>query len=150
MDNQITIGWTKLKKISNFVEHLKNCDDIESIKFVSRSNAPIRGFLKQMKKLGQRSTYSNMFISVFDNFHSLRLLREQYVDQTNTDPAASKDPYLLARIFRGWTGKVESALRYGQRDHTGMKKIGPGLKQILDPVKDQLKEFKEYQGADNL
>lgn len=34
MDNQITISWIRLKKMSNFVEHLKGCDDLENVKFV--------------------------------------------------------------------------------------------------------------------
>lgn len=51
---------------------------------------------------------------------------------------ADEDPYILARNFRGWIGKANVMLNKETFEaKTPFKKIGKGLKQILQPVEQK-------------
>ena len=56
----------------------------------------------------------------------------------------AESPYKLARLTRGAAGKADQFLDYGAFDWNSYKNVGPGLKQILDPHKNDLDGFRAY------
>lgn len=56
----------------------------------------------------------------------------------------AEDPYKLARLTRGVNGKAQHFIEHGTFGFKDFKDTGPGLKQILDPVKDDLDGFRAY------
>ena len=72
-------------------------------------------------------------------------LRKAVQDMTGKEEIpAIKDPYKLARLLRGWWGKAESFLEYKPFDYTSFEWKGKSFKKILEPVKDNLNEFRAY------
>ncbi|MGI6125328.1 MAG: LPD38 domain-containing protein [Acetivibrionales bacterium] len=55
----------------------------------------------------------------------------------------TKDPFKLAWLARGSTGKAEAFLKYAVLDGD-FKKVGPSLQQVLKPVEKRLDEFRAY------
>jgi hypothetical protein len=58
--------------------------------------------------------------------------------------AAGEDPYALARLFRGWSGKVDAFLRHSPFKFSSYEDVGKGLQEILRPLDGQLDEFRAY------
>ncbi|MCG8403133.1 MAG: hypothetical protein MJA84_16300 [Firmicutes bacterium] len=53
------------------------------------------------------------------------------------------NPFFKAWLTRGWRGKAETALRYGQMNEN-LEKIGPSLNEIITPVEKHLDDFRAY------
>ena len=56
----------------------------------------------------------------------------------------SEDPYKLARLYRGWSGKADTFLEFRTFDPDTLKWKGKGLRGILEPVRDDLEGFSKY------
>jgi len=56
----------------------------------------------------------------------------------------SEDPYKLARLYRGWSGKADTFLEFRTFDPETLKWKGKGFRSILEPVRDDLEEFSKY------
>ena len=54
-----------------------------------------------------------------------------------------RNPFLIAWLGRGWTGKAEAFLHYGVVDEN-FNKIGPSLDEVLKPVNKKLDDFRAY------
>ncbi len=56
----------------------------------------------------------------------------------------SEDPYKLARLYRGWSGKADTFLEFRTFDPETLKWKGKGFRSILEPVRDDLEGFSKY------
>lgn len=57
---------------------------------------------------------------------------------------AGEDPYKLARLIRGVDGKVQAFLEHSPFKFKTYEDVGKPLKEILDPLKKNLDEFRAY------
>lgn len=86
-------------------------------------------------------------ISVGDNDPvktSFRKIYTNAIDDLHPIKAASEDAYELARLTRGQFGKAEHFIEHGTFDFKTYETNGKGLREILDPVKDDLNGFRAY------
>jgi hypothetical protein len=87
---------------------------------------------------GQPFSWKRLYTNVVDRFFPISDARD------GAEFAASEDPYKLARLYSGWTGKADHMLNEGTFDFNSYKDIGPALKDILDPVKDDMDGFRAF------
>lgn len=59
------------------------------------------------------------------------------------DVPVTADPFKQATLARGWVGKVQTWLNYGIMDKN-YRKVGPSLREVLEPVADRLDDFRRY------
>jgi len=88
--------------------------------------------------------FDELYTMALDDLHPLELAVKEMAQGQRLP--ASKDPYKLARLLRGWHGKAEAFLKHTPFSFGDYKDI-PGaksLKQILEPVRDNLDEFRAY------
>jgi len=108
---------------------------------------PLQRILSQIsigKKDKAPRNYDELYTMALDDLHPLELAVRDMV-QGDKIPA-SKDPYKLARLLRGWHGKAEAFLKHAPFRFGDYQDI-PGaksLKKILEPVRDNLDEFRAY------
>ena len=58
---------------------------------------------------------------------------------------AADNPYVASRLYSGWAGKAEVSLKYdGPFDFYTYEKLGPSLKEILAPVKAEMRSFRAF------
>jgi hypothetical protein len=60
------------------------------------------------------------------------------------DVPANQDPYVMARLVRGVYGKAQQALEFGTFDFKKLENNGKSLKDIIEPVKDDLDGLRAY------
>lgn len=88
--------------------------------------------------------FDEIYTMAVDDLHPLELAVKEMAQGRKLP--ASKDPYKLARLLRGWQGKAEAFIKNNPFTFGDYKDI-PGaksLKAILDPVRDNLDEFRAY------
>jgi len=90
----------------------------------------------------RKSTLHDLYTATVDDLHPLK----QIVDEMSGagKPKAAQDPYRLARLFRGWHGKVDAFLRNSPFEFKTYRDVGKPLHEILEPIKDRLDEFRAY------
>lgn len=111
-----------------------------------RANDPILSRLgEQQDGKGWLPSWNRIYTAIKDDLNPLREARNYLADGTQV-PAA-QDPYVLARLTRGSYGKAEHFIDHGAFDPETGQNIGMGLKQVLDPVKDDLDGFRKYMMA---
>jgi hypothetical protein len=61
------------------------------------------------------------------------------------DVPITDDPYVASRLYGGWVGKAQVALDHeGPFDFFTYKNLGPSLKEILAPVRDQISSWRAF------
>lgn len=60
------------------------------------------------------------------------------------DIPANADPYIMARLTRGVYGKAQQALEHATFDFATLKNNGKSLKDIIEPVRDDLNGLRAY------
>ena len=79
--------------------------------------------------------------AVIDELYPL----QRYVAKAGVqDLPITEDPYRMARLFKGWSGKADTFLDYKTFDPQTLQWKGPGLRQILKPYKNDLEGFSKY------
>lgn len=89
-------------------------------------------------------TFDELYTMTVDDLHPLEVVVKEMAGGQKLE--AAKDPYKLARLMKGWTGKAEAFLKNRPFDFNTYKDV-PGsksLKEILAPVKDDLDTFRAY------
>ena len=81
---------------------------------------------------------------VIDEFYPVKKLVD---DISTSELPISQNPYKLARLFKGWSGKVETFLMHKTFDPKTLKFKNKGLSEILKPIRLELKEFSKYLSA---
>jgi len=83
---------------------------------------------------------------IIDEFYPLEKLVK---DLNAEDLPISQNPYKLARLSRGWSGKAETFLTYKTFDPITLKFKNKGLKDILRPIRNDTAEFSRYLAAEH-
>lgn len=92
---------------------------------------------------GWMTKLNHLYTAVKDDLHPW-LEAENYLAD-GTEIAPDKSPYIAARLTRGSYGVAEHILEYGMLDPVTKEKTGaPGLKQVLEPVMDDMDGFRKY------
>lgn len=96
----------------------------------------------------KKLTWSRLYTNFVDKFHPIaNAVKEAMNGETLS---AADDPYKLARLFAGWSGKATHMLEKGTVAFDELntnKTLGPGLKQVLEPVQDDLNGFRAFVAA---
>ncbi|MFA5384004.1 MAG: LPD38 domain-containing protein [Eubacteriales bacterium] len=104
------------------------------------AKAQILGSMSIGEKKKRKVTLDNLYTWAVDEIHPLK----RFVEEVGIKGLpVEKDPYKLAWLARGWTGKAETMLHRGILDSKG-KKIGMSLDEVLKPVEDNLDDFRAY------
>lgn len=91
-------------------------------------------------KIGPSSWVDEQYRKFLDKFYPIhRALEAGQIELSTAD-----NPYRLARLFSGVGGKIEVMLNRYMFDFNSHEKVGPGLKEILAPVKDKLDDFRAF------
>lgn len=86
-------------------------------------------------------TIGDIYTSTIDDLYPIHKYSKLAKEYKDIQP--SEDPYVLARLYRGWTGKPEHFFRRGTFDPYTLKITGQPLTSILRPI-DQMKALKEF------
>lgn len=85
---------------------------------------------------------SDIYKNLVDDLHPLKKAVQDMAAGKKLN--ADEDPYKLARLSRGVNGKAEHFLEYGTFDFKDYREIGPSFRQVLEPVKNDLDNFRAY------
>lgn len=104
------------------------------------SSARVRGTLRSLRREKQRITKEEWYTRLYDELHPLQKAVERMTNGAKLAP--EKDPFKLAWVSRGVSGKIRAFLEHGVVDENG-KKVGKSLAEIFNSV-DNLNAFEEY------
>ncbi|MBS4046574.1 MAG: hypothetical protein KG075_09560 [Alphaproteobacteria bacterium] len=91
----------------------------------------------------KKITFQDVYTQMIDDLNPIKEL-EKSVDKTLP---ASESPYQITRLSRGTFGKADQMLEYGTYDFNTYATNGKGLRQVLDPVRDDLNGLRAYAAA---
>jgi len=86
--------------------------------------------------------WSDLYTAAVDDLHFLKRVVEAMTRGEKIP--AEKDPYKLARLMRGWHGRAEHFLERSPYLFKTYENVGKPLRAILEPVKDNLDEFRAF------
>lgn len=86
--------------------------------------------------------FDDLYTKFIDKLHPLEVAVEQITG--GQEIPVSDNPYILARLNAGWTGKADSFLQHSTLNQNTYEFTGKPLKQILDPIKSDIKNFTAY------
>lgn len=91
---------------------------------------------------GRRYNWSDLYRDMVDDLHPIYKAVQA---AANGQPLpVTEDPYKLARLNRGVNGKAEYFLEYSPFEYHTYKNVGKSLREILQPVKDNLDDVRAY------
>jgi len=140
----------KGKDLNKLLEILK--DEKGEIKFESREYKNMtqaeKDIFEQISvggKYKERMTWKDLYTYAVDDLYPLKRIVNVLKEK---DPLAEgDDPYIKARLLRGSAGIGHHFMEFGALDFTTKNVVGPGLNQILKPLKKELNRFKVYIAA---
>jgi hypothetical protein len=104
------------------------------------AKARVLGSISVGEKTARKMTFDRLYSAAVDELRPLQsYVKTLFPEGVDFD----KDPFLQAWLARGWVGKAETRIHYGVMDKD-YNKIGPSLKEILEPVKNKLDDFRAY------
>lgn len=87
-------------------------------------------------------TWDERYTRLIDDLHPLKKLQDEVAQQGALAP--DEQFYQLARLTRGSYGRAQQALDNGTYDFHTLQNNGVGLKQVLNPVRNNMDAFEEY------
>jgi hypothetical protein len=87
-------------------------------------------------------SWQRLYTAAVDDLYPLKAIVNEMAKGGKVETA--KDPYQLARLLRGWTGKTESFLSHSPFKFGTYENVGKPLRDILLPFRDRLDEFRAY------
>ncbi|AZV56086.1 LPD38 domain-containing protein [Clostridium sp. AWRP] len=97
---------------------------------------------EKMKDI-KNSTFDKFYTTWVDELRPLENLVKQ-----GTPKSIQSDPFRMAWLFRGWSGKAIGAIKYGVYNYNAngrLIKVSKGLNEILKPIKaDYMDNFRKY------
>lgn len=87
-------------------------------------------------------TFDDWYTQTIDNLHPLKILQQRIAEHGALNPG--EEFYELGRLTRGSYGRTRQALQNSTFDYETLQNTGPGLKQVLEPIKGELKEFEKF------
>lgn len=104
------------------------------------AEARVLGSINIGEKDRRKMSLDSLYSMTIDEIHPIK----RFVEEVGaTGLPIGKDPYKLAWLLRGWTGKAETLLKRGVLDEGG-NKAGKSLDEILKPVEKELDSFRAY------
>jgi hypothetical protein len=85
-------------------------------------------------------SWDQVYTKLLDDLHPINVATGQLTEMLGRGTKVGKrlppieDPYILARLTRGSVGKATSFLETGPLNFKTLQPVGPGLKQILQPI----------------
>jgi hypothetical protein len=94
----------------------------------------------------EKTPYSlkDAYTQWIDDLHPLKKAVEEMSKGLDNPLETSKDPYKLARLMAGWTGKADAFLEHKTFDFKTYADKGKSFKEIIDPIKDDIDSFRVY------
>lgn len=89
-----------------------------------------------------RRTFDDLYTATIDDLHPLQEAVKEMAKGEKLK--GSRNPYVLARLMRGWTGKAEHFLERSPFKFDTYENVGKPLKEILKPVEKDLDTFRAY------
>jgi hypothetical protein len=80
--------------------------------------------------------------AIVDELHPLRAYVE--ANKATEEVPFSKDPYKMARLFKGWQGKAQVFLEHKTFDPDSLEFTGKGFREIIKPFKKDLPGLSKY------
>ena len=88
-----------------------------------------------------KQTFSDFYTNFVDRFNPAA----KAVQDAAVKPSmAADDPYKMLRLFADWAGTAQNFIWKRMTNFHTFDTIGPGLKDILAPVKNDLPEFRRF------
>jgi hypothetical protein len=95
----------------------------------------------------RKMTLDRLYTHVMDHIFPLAKATKEAEAETGEKLPTSENPYQLARLISGVAGKAEHMLNHGMFDFESYENVGPSLKDILAPVKNDLNGFRAFATA---
>jgi hypothetical protein len=145
---------TKAPKFFKFFEKTLDKESPESKEILTEARDMFEKWIKQpslMRVLSQISigekarravTLDDIYTATINDLHPLGKMVKAMAQ--GEELPAGKDPYKLARNLKGWQGKVEHFFEKSPFKFKTKENIGKPLKAILEPIKDDLDNFRAY------
>lgn len=86
--------------------------------------------------------WDSFYAAAVDELYPIRKVVGKIVKGEKIDYEV--DPYILARMLPGTTGKGDTFLQYKTFDYKTHQWNGKGLAEILEPIKERLNDFQDY------
>ena len=149
-------GETKAPKFAQqFNEWLKNHPDIKDILDFTRQQYQVWlkmpsvdkvksqiSFRPEIQKTGIKQTIDNLYNMAIDDLAPIQRYAN-FAKQQEVKVTDEENPYVLARLFKGWTGKANYFIQ-NKTFNTKLENTGKGLKEILLPIENNLEDFSTY------
>ena len=104
------------------------------------AKARVLGVISIGEKNTRKMSLERLYTAAVDELRPIqRYVKALFPEGVDFD----KDPFLQAWLGRGWTGKAETLINYGIMDKD-YNKVGPSLKEILQPIKGKIDDFRAY------
>ncbi len=92
------------------------------------------------RQQSRKMSLDRLYTTLVDELYPI----EKFVKEiAGEDISIEDNPFLQAWLSRGWVGKAETFLHHGVVDKK-FNKIGPSLKEVLQPAKGRLDDFRAY------
>ena len=98
------------------------------------------------EKTKKATTFTDFYTAMIDDVYPLMaVLKKAGLEKTE----AGKNPYILARLMRGWSGKADHFLEYSPFRFSDLENVkGKPLAEIVKPYADNLNELRAYLRAE--
>jgi len=126
---------------------LRARDDFDAF-LKAPATARVRGQISrvpQKERLNVRSISDRWYTNLVDRVHPIKQFKNTLLQGKEISPA--QDPELLARTFPGWVRKADWFVKRGPSDFKTARKAGPGLDEIVEPIRDRWEDFWDYAAA---
>lgn len=90
-----------------------------------------------------RASLHTLYTDMIDRLHPIAMARD-IASAAGGKISAAQDPYRMARLYSGVVGKAEHMLEFGTFDFKTGKNNGAGLREILEPVRNDLDGLRAY------
>jgi hypothetical protein len=135
-------------------EHLLDSKSPESREILLAARGHYQKYLEQpalQRVLGQisvgetgdrKNTLHDLYTATIDDLHPLKQIVDEMAQGRKL--TATENPYKLARLMRGWSGKVDAFLRNKPFKFKTYEDVGKSFQEIIKPVEGKLEEFRAY------
>lgn len=94
------------------------------------------------------NAFDRAYSKVYDEFHAVnkgeKAVTGEFAGSPKTPLLADESPYKILRLSKGNPERMKLFIEQGTYDFATGEKTGPGLKQVMEPVKDILPDAMNY------
>ncbi len=147
-----TLRWVE-DKLIDFPE-IKNAWDVARADWTAFRESSAQARIGAKISVGDREApvmsiadrWSRFRTAVLDDFEPIRKVVEHVREKAGVE-TIGEDAEALARLSRGSVGVANMFLEHGAISFRTLKRAGPSLRQVIEPVKGQLDDFRRYMVA---